>query len=208
MWLWHGYCYDLNWRGTAERDRWKRTPGVCPFTAAHIEHQLFFLWTGPFATTAWILSGIYTLVETRVVVRPPSPPTPQPTDAPSPSLHITQSAHCIQEVVITGAPGIEKGGRRLPAQDVFYPPPLQFNLRTTPSPAPKLFPWGPCWREQWVQINSTHTVCLRICLPEGFFVSYTFFLKNPSVFLFCTFNEHSWDVRSGCWRIGTRFTII
>lgn len=37
MWLWHGYCYDLNWRGTAESDRWNRTPGLCPGLT-----QLFF----------------------------------------------------------------------------------------------------------------------------------------------------------------------
>lgn len=186
MWLWHGYCYDLNWRGTAESNRWERTPGLCSFTAAYLVHGFFFFMDRSFVTTTWILSGIYTLVETHAV-SPLSlwcPFTPATYYIIS-ALHLRGCHHrCSRDLI---------GWKKAYSSRCFLlltPHPTHTLAPNPPNLTNTLPPQPPsCFPEDLVGEHKvgpnqqhTHTFCLRICLPE-FFVGYTFFLKRVFLFL-------------------------
>lgn len=79
-----------------------------------------------YRVTVWVLSWIYNLGECFMSFSPPPPSFLQPhapfSAFPPPpllSFQVTQSLHCTQGVVITGAAEIGQDKGTLPAQDVF-----------------------------------------------------------------------------------------
>lgn len=107
-----------------------------------------------YRVTVWVLSWISNVGECFMSFSPPPPPLLQPhapfTAFPPPpllSFQVTQSLHCTQGVVITGAAEIGQDKGTLPAQDVFplsslfffnqpLPSPFLFSLRFSCHPIP------------------------------------------------------------------------
>lgn len=92
-----------------------------------------------YRVTVWVLSWIYNLGECFMSFSLPPPPFLQPhapfaafPPPPLLSFQVTQSLHCTQGVVITGAAEIGQDKGTLPAQDVFPLSSLFFSTNLFP----------------------------------------------------------------------------